>query len=637
MVLLLVFAPLVLGLFLLFMKSEPKLWTTALLGAATLCGLAIYLLLCGGEWEIFVPYFSHFGIGFASNPLSLVYAVLTCAMFFLSVVTSREYFLSHQHQLNRYYATLFLTLSGCLGVFFAHDLFTLFVFFELMSFTSYFWVLHNETEEARSGSNLYLAFAVTGGMSVLLGIFGIAGLTDDLRISMLKDIFQDPNLANSAILPGLFLFFGFGAKAGVFLVHDWLPVAHTVAPAPTSGLLSGILTKCGIYGILVLMLKILPEMIEFTLFVLILSLCNMFFGAFSAFMSGNLKRTLAFSTVSQVGFILWGIAFGNLLGEHNTFAFHGTLYHMLNHSLIKVLLFSLAGIVYQQAHSLTLTELKGFGRGKPWFQGLFTIGALSLAAVPLFSAYVSKTLLHEAVIEYLHLYPDASFVFHVYEWIFLISGGFTVAYMLKLYSCLFWEQCAQSDRTVYATGKTLLGLSVIAGILLVFGLAPQYSLVVIGDYCASFFGTHSLGEVAFFSVANLRGAIISLVIGVGLFCHNKLSSKSKEEEAYREKLNPSDTFVDKVYKPWGKRLELLFVVIMRIFDVSVDTLSQRINQYNFKSETIPETFYYGEDHLEKRKPLEVKITQSLAYSLLMFGLGFIFTIVYLLVVGGTLS
>lgn len=635
---LLVFFPLFWGMLLFRQRDEKKLWYGSLLAAVSMLLLSI-VALCQGQGSVLIlPLFHHMGIGFESNNFSLLYAVLICALFLVAVISSREYFAEHPQRLYRYYTAIFLTLSGCMGVFFAYDLFTLFVFFELMSFSSYLWVLHNQNKDAISASNIYLVFTVVGGMSVLFGIFALTAVTGDLTIANLPQAFANPTVAQRAIPACLFLFFGFGAKAGVFLVHDWLPLAHTASPAPVSGLLSGVLTKCGIYGILMVAMKIMVEIQGFSIFILIMSLFNMLVGAVCAFQSGNLKRTLAFSTISQIGFILWGIAFWSLLGSHNAIAAYGTLFHMINHSVLKVLFFTMAGIVYAKAHSLELEELRGFGRGKTWLQGLFGFSVLSMSGVPFFCVYVSKTLLHEAVVEYLHFHPEASNLFQVSEWIFLVSGGFTVAYMLKLYCCLFIEKSETPwDTGDYATKPTLTALSVLCVFLFLLGAFPHSTFDSLGHYTAEFFSVHHLEEIQYFSFTNLQGTLISLTIGCGIFFQNKLSAKNSEKLEYREKLKPENNFIEKLYIPILRAVELVCAVIMRCFDLFLETIATFSSQRYFKSLIIPETFYFGEEFQEKRKPLEVKVTQSLAYSLLMFGLGFIFTIVYLLLVGGSLS
>ena len=145
---------------------------------------------------------------------------------------------------------------------------------------------------------------------------------------------------------GACMLVGFGAKAGAFPLHIWLPKAHPVAPAPASALLSGILTKTGVYGMLILSCRLFPGDGGWGMLMLVLGVVTMTLGAVLAVFSLDLKRTLACSSMSQIGFILVGVGMQGLLGEENTLAAHGTLLHMVNHSLIKLVLFMAAGADY---------------------------------------------------------------------------------------------------------------------------------------------------------------------------------------------------------------------------------------------------------------------------------------------------
>lgn len=181
------------------------------------------------------------------------------------------------------------------------------------------------------------------------------------------------------------------------------------------------LTKAGIFGILVVTVYLLPGSRSWGVLVLILGCITMVLGAVMAVFSTNLKYILACSSLSQIGFILVGVAMLTLLGEHNALAAHGTVLYMLNHSLVKLTLFLFAGVVYYNTHQLDLNRIRGFGRGKPLLHGLFLCGACSLAGIPGFLGYVSKTLVHEAVVE-LGGGDRAAPAITAVEWLFLLSA-----------------------------------------------------------------------------------------------------------------------------------------------------------------------------------------------------------------------
>ncbi len=633
----LVIAPIFLGIFLYFQKSRVLLSTISVLFGVVFFLLSLYVFCAGEGIVALLPLITPEGLALETQRFGSLYAVLLCFLWLVSLLSSVSYFQDNSKNLSRYYASVFFTLSGCLGLFFAADLLTLFIFFEIMSFSSYLWVLQEETSESITGSNLYLSYGVVGGMLLLLGIFSLSAYVPSLRLDELYGYFSQEDHSGVGRFSGICMFLGFGAKAGVFFLHSWLPQTYLAAPAPATALLSGVLSKGGIYGILLVLLRVLPLDFDFASFLLFLSLLNMFFGALFAYLSGNIKRIFAFSSISQIGFILFGASFTVLLESHNSYAAMGTLFHMVNHSLIKVLFFLLVGMIFLATGTHKLEELRGFGRGKYVFQGIFTLGALALGGVPLFSGYVSKTLLHESIVEYLHYY-EAPVIFHAYEWIFVISGGFTVAYLLKVYTCLFFSQGEKDwSKGCVFSKKSMLAVATVALVLLVLGLTPNLSFHWIGDYTADFFHAKRVDSVDYFAWANLKGALYSLLLGCLLHYLERTVANVENTPQYREQIPQQDFLYHRVLLPGIEVLTLISAVVMRLADVALETLALRGSQRNFHSLAIPETFYYGEEHLEKKESVKIHITHSLAYSLLMFGLGFIFTIVYLLVVGGTLS
>ncbi|MDE7199033.1 MAG: sodium:proton antiporter, partial [Lachnospiraceae bacterium] len=317
--------------------------------------------------DVTIPYICGMGIQFTLDGFRALYGSVAAFMWFMTTLFSREYF-GHYRNRNRYYLFLLLTLGATEGVFFSADFFTTFLFFEIMSFTSYVWVVHDERPESLRAGATYLTVAVLGGLVMLMGIFLLQGTTGSLDFSTLAGlyVFYSEMNAHQAVVriwaAALCLLFGFGAKAGAFPLHIWLPKAHPVAPAPASALLSGILTKAGMYGILVLTVDLFFGNAAWGGLILILGVFTMVTGALLALFSIDLKRTLACSSVSQIGFILVGVGMSGLLGSENATALRGSLLHMVNHSLIKLVLFMAAGVIFMNVHKLDLNEIRGFGR-----------------------------------------------------------------------------------------------------------------------------------------------------------------------------------------------------------------------------------------------------------------------------------
>lgn len=440
-----------------------------------------------------------------------VYCVVIALMWFMTLLLSDEYF-AHYHNRGRYYFFNLLTLGATMGVFLASDLFTAFVFFEVMSFTSFTWVIQEENPGAIRAANTYLAVAVIGGLVALMGLFLLQnrlGATEISRLFALASACPDRTVLWIA---GACILFGFGAKAGMFPLHIWLPKAHPVAPAPASALLSGVLTKSGVWGILAISCNIFRHDPAWGRLILALGTVTMALGAVLALFSIDLKRTLACSSMSQVGFILVGVGMMGILGEENALAARGALLHMVNHSLFKLVLFECAGVVFMNLHKLDLNEIRGFGRKKPLLKMAFLLGALGIGGVPLLNGYVSKTLLHEAIVE--------AGTYGLVEWLFLLSGGLTVAYMTKLFICIFVEkhpekQTQFDENRRYMNPRSAIALCVPALLLPVLGLSAGRSMDAIADLGTDFFHSGPLEHaVRYLSLNNLKGAAISIAVGV---------------------------------------------------------------------------------------------------------------------------
>lgn len=491
-----------------------------------LAGAGLVNALSGYEIVSRAFYVCGFGMTFRMDGFRSLYTCVAAFMWCLTLLLSPQYF-SHYHNRNRYYFFNLLTLGATVGVFLSDDLYTTFVFFEIMSFASYPWVAHDQTPEAMRAAQTYLAVAVLGGMVTLMGLFMLSSMAGTVSFAGLRAYADALENKASLYLPGALVFFGFAAKAGVFPLHIWLPKAHPVAPAPASALLSGILTKTGVFGILVVSANLFFQDAVWGEWMLLLGVVTMFVGALLALFSVDLKRTLACSSMSQIGFIMVGVGMMGLLGENNALAAQGTLLHMVNHSLIKLTLFMAAGVVFMNLHKLNLNDIRGFGRKKPLLHFAFLMGYLGLIGMPLFNGYISKSLIHESLLEYvgeLNALSLPAFWYSFAEKAFVFTGGMTAAYMTKLYVSIFWEKNtdaavqAKFDGTKkYMNGLSAFSLTLSAIVLPVLGFFPQVLMTRLGALGASFMRASVPGEVAYFSLENLLGAGKSLLIGAVLY------------------------------------------------------------------------------------------------------------------------
>lgn len=656
--------------------------------------------------------FAGLGMHLELDRFRVLYGLIAAFMWMMTALFSGEYF-THYRNRNRYYFFYLLTLGATVGVFLSSDLYTTFLFFELMSFTSYVWVAQDESKESLRAAATYLAVAVIGGLVMLMGLFLLYRTVGTLDMASLYEVCAACPDKRTVWVAGICLLFGFGAKAGAFPLHIWLPKAHPVAPAPASALLSGILTKSGIFGILVVSCNILCHNANWGVLILTLGVITMIAGAVLALLSVDLKRTLACSSMSQIGFILVGTGMLCILNGGGNgvlaaeIAARGTLLHMMNHSLIKLVLFMAAGVVFMNLHKLDLNEIRGFGRKKPLLHLAFLSGVLGIAGMPLFNGYISKTLLHESIIAAQELtlrapisnWVGAAFPFgyglnafarfvtspqmlSVIEWLFLISGGLTAAYMLKLYICLFWEKNKNAEEQArfdgmkrYMCPKSTFAVIGSAVLLPLLGLFPYLVTDKIGVFGESILHVVVDHErVSYFAAASLKGGLISLTIGfLVYFCivRTFLMREEKEsgEQMYVNRLPAWFDLENGVYRPLLLRVfPAVLGFICRIFDTLADGVLILFRKTVFRESPIPHEREEGTvftdlagsvcdlvhralNRTVRRKHPKIRqhsyrhvialkreefrennilIARSLSFGLLLFCAGFLFTVIYLL-------
>lgn len=611
-----------------------------------------------------IPEICGMGLHFCMDGFRLIYACVAAFMWMMATILSGEYFDGHKN-VSRFYLFLLMTLGAAMGVFLSADLYTTFLFFEIMSFTSYVWVVQEENGPSLRAGETYLAVAVAGGLAMLMGIFLLYRELGTLTIAELPSVSACEDRRAIYIAGGCMLF-GFGAKAGAFPLHIWLPKAHPVAPAPASALLSGILTKTGIYGILVLSGSLFLRDPAWGGVILTLGVVTMLIGALLAVFSIDIKRTLACSSVSQIGFILVGVGMQGVSGGENALAAHGTLLHMVNHSLVKLVLFLAAGVIYRNAHALDLNQLRGYGRKKPLLAGCFLTGALTLGGIPFFGGYISKTLLHEAIVGY----GGGAVV----EWLFLFAGGLTIAYMTKLFTAVFLEknqddglQERYDGQKRYLSGAGCFALGGSALVLLLWGFFPHGLMDRVAKLGDAFMKLRESGEtIAYAALGNLRGALISVAIGTAvylLFVRRVLMKGDRYVNRWPGWLDLEEL----VYRPLLLRiLPTLLGVLCRIPDSLADAVVVLLRKTVYRDSPLPRERTEGNvlteilgklmngwesaaNHTWRRKApgrtdyvhiLALKnemikesnriIGRSLSFGLLLFGVGLVLTLVYLI-------
>lgn len=578
--LILVFLPILMGLVAYFVgkKNESVRDIIAIVTSIVEVLLMVYVVIKYPITNTLI------GMEFKADGFRSIFALIATFIWMCTIIFSKEY-MHHYEKKNRYYLFYLITLGATVGVFLSSSLWTTFMFFEMMSLTSFVLVIHDERKESLSAGNTYLSIAIISGMILLMGMFILQVELKTLRFDEIYALCKD-GINPKVYAAGICLLLGFGAKAGMFPLHTWLPKSYQVAPAPATALLSGILSKAGVFGIIIVVNYIFPSVKSFAIILLILALITMLLGAVLAVFSINFKRTLACSSMSQIGFILTGLSMMIFLQSHNAIAFEGSFLHMVNHSLIKLSLFMIAGVIYMNIHKLNLNEIKGFGRNKHFIKICFAIAMLGIMGIPLFNGYISKTLIHEAIVEYSHLLTGSElFWIKAAEYVFLFSGGLTIAYMLKIFICVFFEknndenlQKEYDSKKKHMKWYSYLVIGLASFILPFLGFLPSLTSNNLATLVADFFNVdaHHLHFPDYFAWVNLKGAVISLAIGLFVyFVIIRLLLVKKNENGkkeYIERFTSLGLTIDKFKKALIRGVVLAILFIFRSICDFVDVM-----------------------------------------------------------------
>ena len=374
-----VLSPLIGSILLSLLSHTPaRRWTgyLSLLGVAPsvlFVALLIPRVLRGGP-VVYIPggWSALKGIPLIADGLSMTMAGLGSILGLLVLL----YAIGERAYESRYYVLVLLLIAGMLAVFLSGDLFNIYVGMEILSIASYILIAYHGRPRALLASITYLIISSVGLGLFLIGVAILYRMTGTLNLQRIAAdlpkyaVLHPGPLAVSAAL----LLVNACVKAAVVPVHTWLGNAHSEAPSPVSALLSGVMIKVGIY--LILRTAGLFSMPSLYLLLVWSGALSALFGAFVALCQDDIKRILAYSSISQIGFIVAACGTGTSLGTV------GALYHLLNHAGLKSLLFLCAGIIAHQVGTRNADRLSGLGRSMPLIASACTLSALSISGIP---------------------------------------------------------------------------------------------------------------------------------------------------------------------------------------------------------------------------------------------------------------
>lgn len=379
------------------------------------------------------------------------------------------------------------------------------VVWEIMALSAFLSILfeHEKTATVKAGIN-YLIQSHVSIIFLMVGFIWVASQTGSYDFSAIHRY----SVANSdaiSLMLYLFFFIGFAIKAGFVPFHTWLPYAHPAAPAHISGIMSGVLIKIGIFGILRMLLLIDMDYTTIGSVILVISLVSGIYGVMLAILQHNLKKLLAYHSIENIGIIGIGIGLGCIgLGTNNpvlsSLGFAGALLHTLNHSLFKSLLFFTAGNVYQATHTLDIEKLGGLIKKMPQTAFLFLIAALAISGLPPFNGFISEFILYTGLFSSIH----NAFITSLIGIVFTITGlvligGLALMCFTKAFGVVFLGNPRHTfqHEVKEVSFYQLLPLYFIAAVLVFIGLFPKVFLDLLIKPVQLFTTLHQLPFISF--------------------------------------------------------------------------------------------------------------------------------------------
>ncbi|TLX90043.1 MAG: NADH-quinone oxidoreductase subunit M [Thaumarchaeota archaeon] len=388
------------------------------------------------------------------------------------------------HHMGLYFA-LYLTFSmGMLGTVLATNLIEFYVFFELMLVPSFFLIAFYGYGERRRIALMFFFWTHVGAVVLLLGLLAMGFFAGGFDYDTVRaNVSKIPN--EWLVLIVFALVIGLGVKLAAFILHIWLPYAHSEAPTPVSALLSPAMIGIGAYGLLRLWLELLVgDYSQYSIYINLWGLATMIYGGAMAMMQDDIKRVLAYSSISQMGYILFGIGSDSVLGVTG-----GTLMYV-SHGLGKAILFMMAGSIILQTGTRSMSKLGGLAGKMPYTAVISMIGALTIMGIPPTSGFMSEWILFNGVLQTGITNSDMLRI--VAFGLGILATVLSAAYILWMYKRIFFgkipEQYANirdSDRYVIVT------MAVLAAITLILGVYPNPLLNPITDYVQNMFSNDS--------------------------------------------------------------------------------------------------------------------------------------------------
>jgi multicomponent Na+:H+ antiporter subunit D len=444
---LIVATSLVTGLFIFFLDQRQfaARATLNLVGAGlkvVLVGILVYGVLTGTEFETRFHIVLGFDFLLRVDLLSLLLIVLSTVLWFVTTVFAIGY-MHDQKELSRFFGFFSMCVTASVGVALAGNLVTFFIFYEFLTLSTYPLVIHKGTEEALRAGRTYLWYTLTGGAVLFVGVAWMTDLTGpaDFTPGGVMEGLLETHPVEVYVIFAIFIL-SLGVKAAIVPLHGWLPVAM-VAPAPVSALLHAVaVVKAGAFGIVRVIYDVYGVAFTHALGLLVpvavLAAVTIIYGSLRALQQGDLKKRLAYSTVSQVSYIVLG---AGVIGFVST---TGSLVHLIHQGIMKITLFFCAGIIERTFGFKKIADMRGLGRQAPLTAAAFTIAAFGMIGVPPVAGFVSKWYLGLGGLQAGMTWVPA---------ILIVSSLLNAAYFLPIIHTLWFKERSEPAPVLLRQGR----------------------------------------------------------------------------------------------------------------------------------------------------------------------------------------
>lgn len=505
----------------LFCSEKYKLKVVSVFtgAAAVLCSIpAINVLLTGDSISSSFNPNELFGtVNVVIDPLSAFFVVVISCMSFLASIYANGYmknYLNKGMNISSHCLFFVLLIASMLSVVTVQNALMFLIVWEIMSLSSFFLVIFEDNKkEVLSAGIKYLIYMHISVIFIILAFVLMAVNAGSLDFGSFKSVFENNGILANLVF--IFAFIGFGIKAGFVPFHNWLPEAHPAAPSHVSGVMSGVMIKTGIYGILrVLAILTIPS-IQIGYFVLIISVISALYGVLYAITQHDLKRLLAYHSIENIGIIGIGIGTGMLGLAYNCtpvaiLGFAGGILHILNHSVFKELLFLAAGSVYTKTHTKDIEILGGLIKSMPKTAILFLVGSVAICGLPPFNGFISEFLIYFGMLKGLTIHNLSALITLILAVAGLaLVGTMAVLCFTKAFSIIFLgmprsevAESVKEDTTI----SFIFPMSVLAVLTLVIGVCPKHVFNIM------------LAPVSVFTGVVQAPAIVALMQNISFIC-----------------------------------------------------------------------------------------------------------------------